>query len=80
MHGGTWGQTATQISSAAVSRLILTFPLQLWMDAAHSQACKAGIFLAQLIYPGKRSFLQGNSILIQVYILQNSDSSWTCTF
>lgn len=47
------------------------------MGAAHSQACKAGIFLEQLIYPGKLSFLQGNSILMQVYILQNSDNSWT---
>lgn len=76
-HGGTRGQTATQISAVVVPRLILTFSHQLWMGAAHSQACKTGIFLAQLIYPGKLSFLQGNSILIQVYILQNTDSSWT---
>lgn len=71
------GQTATQISAVAAPKLIFIFARQLWMGAAHSQACKAGIFLAQLIYPGKLSFLQGNSNFIQVYILQDSDSSWT---
>lgn len=66
-HGGTRGQTATQISAVVDPRLILTFPHQIWMGASHSQACKAEIFLAQLIYPGKMSFLQGNSILMHVY-------------